>query len=104
MKEQLTLFVFFVGIGTVFGCILGTTSSMVVYNPKSQPFIGWLKLVGVVVLTCVIMPGNDVIINSLFGLGTTPVNWGNWVIIICLTVATVATFKSTSEGKKARTR
>lgn len=102
MSEQLMLFSFFVGFGLVSGSIIGGASALVIYDKKKSPSIGWVKIVGGVGLVTLLMPGNDIVINSLFGLHGAPINWGNWLILAVLLPACVTSFKSV--GRKARAR
>jgi hypothetical protein len=103
MKDIILLTAFFVGYGLISGAIIGYASCNIVYHPKSNPLIGWTKIIGVLTVCAVFLPGRETIVNSFFGLQGYEVNVGNWMITVSLLFSCWFTFRS-SRLKKVGAR
>ena len=56
-------------------------------------------IIGIIAITLFI-PGRSAIINSLFGLDGYSVNWGNWIILVCLTASFIWVFTNCRRSNK----
>lgn len=103
MKDIILATAFFLGYGLITGAIIGYASCNIVYHPKSNPLIGWTKIIGVLIICLVFLPGRESLVNSFFGLQGYEVNLGNWMIIVSLVFSIWFTFRS-SRAKKVGAR